>query len=175
MKFIGQLLGQHIGRYPEMQLLDVYKLLHQAALGNGHAVGVLEQIIVRLESEVAAMGDGPGDPLWESISPDGRLARVHLRPYVAAGYDLGALARAHVGSPQTYPPAPEKLVKFCGCVGDLAAQGILPFSKDDVLSCFDEIAEQGYPAVRHSVTYREHYKPAYRVVDIDLLPALKIK
>ena len=38
MKFIGQLLGQHRQRYPRMALADIYKLLHQAALGPGHAV-----------------------------------------------------------------------------------------------------------------------------------------
>jgi len=38
MKFVNQLLSQHIARYPRMQLDDIYKLLHQAALGPGHAV-----------------------------------------------------------------------------------------------------------------------------------------
>ena len=38
MKFISQLLTAHLQRYPRMQLEDIYKLLHQAALGPEHAV-----------------------------------------------------------------------------------------------------------------------------------------
>ncbi len=170
MKFIGQLLGKHLARYPSMQLLDIYKLLHQAALGNSHAVGSPGEVARRLEEEIACMGEGPSEPLWEPISPDGRLVRVHLRSYVADKHDLQALADAHMRSPETCPPAPERLARFCGCLGDLASEGILPFNRDDVITCFDEIAEQGFPAVGHTKTYRENYKPAYRVVDIELLP-----
>lgn len=173
MKFIGQLLSSHLARYPAMELLDIYKLLHQAALGNSHAVTTLASANERLRSETQAMGEGPEEPLWDPISPDGRLGRVHLRPYVAAGFALEALANAHVGTAESCPPAPEKLVKFCGCLGDLASQGILPFDAGEVVGCFAEIAEQGYPAVRHTPTYRTHYRPAYRVVDIELLPLLR--
>ena len=38
MKFVGQLLAAQLARHPAMQLADVYKLLHQAALGSAHAV-----------------------------------------------------------------------------------------------------------------------------------------
>lgn len=170
MKFVAQLVRTHLGRYPEMQLLDIYKLLHQAALGNSHAMGQPKDVLRHLEEEAASMGEGPAEPLWEPISPDGRLVRVHLRPYVAGRYDLETLAAAQIQSPERCPPAPEKLAKFCGCMGDLAAEGVLPFPRQDVVDCFDEIAEQGYPAVRHTKAYREAYKPAYRVVDMELLP-----
>ncbi len=170
MKFISQLISRHLSRYPRMQLLDIYKLLHQAALGNSHAMGEPQDVLRRLEEEAASMGEGPAEPLWEPISPDGHLVRVHLRPYIAGRHDLNALAKAQLQSPDRCPPAPEKLAKFCGCMGDLAAEGILPFARADVVACFDEIAEQGYPAVRHTKPYREAYRPAYRVVDVELLP-----
>jgi hypothetical protein len=172
MKFVGQLLGQHLQRYPHLELADIYKLLHQAAMGPGHAVSGLAAARTWLETEAAGLGDGPDDPIADPISPDGRLARVHLRPYVAAGYGLEQLAEAFVETAQTYARAPDKLVKFCGCLGDLAAAGGIPFAREEVERYFESIAAQGYPVVHHSPTYRDEYRPAYRVVALETLPAL---
>jgi hypothetical protein len=172
MKFIDQLLSQHLQRYPRMQLADIYKLLHQAALGPGHAVNDLAAARSRLEDEVKGLGEGPEDLIADPISPDGKLARIHLRPYLAAGYGADTLVDAFVQTARDFPSAPDKLVKFCGCLGDLAEADGLPFSRDEVERYFQSIASQRYPVVHHSEGYREAYRPAYRVVALDLLPAL---
>lgn len=169
MKFVSQLLSAHLARYPAMQLEDIYKLLHQAALGPGHAVDNPVAARKRLDEELAALGEAPDELLQDVISPDGRLARVHLRPYLAAGADPSALHRAFVDTANTYPASPDKLAKFCGCLGDLAAAGGIPFAREDVLAYFDKIVRDGYPAVHHSEAYRNAYLPAYRVVAVDLL------
>ena len=62
-----------------MALADIYKLLHQAALGPGHAVRDPATASAALASEMPGLGEGPADPLVDPISPDGRLARIHLR------------------------------------------------------------------------------------------------
>lgn len=172
MKFIGQLLGQHLQRYPGMELVDIYKLLHQAAMGPGHAVEDPSAAKARLLTEAAGLAAGPEDPIADPISPDGRLARVHLRAYLAAGHNLDVLANAFVQTAATHAAAPDKLVKFCGCLGDLAAAGGIPFSRDEVERYFEQIAARSYPVVHHSDSYRSQYHPAYRVVALDLLPAL---
>ena len=169
MKFVGELLGRHLARYPRMELADIYKLLHQAALGSGHAVSDVAAAREALLREATALGPGPDEPLADPISPDGRIARVHLRPYVAAGDDLDQLARAFVETAQKFQGSPEKLAKFCGCLGDLAAGGGIPFARDDVVAWFAKIAQDGYPVVRHSPAYRHAYRPAYRVVHLDYL------
>lgn len=169
MKFVSQLLGRHLARYPRMQLEDVYKLLHQAALGGGHALGDEASAQRRLDDEIAALGDGPEEPAQDLISPDGKLARIHLRTFLGAGGEPAELHRAFVASARGYPAAPDKLEKFCGCLGDLAGAGGIPFAQQDVVRYFSEIARAGYPVVRHSQAYREAYKPAYRVVSLDYL------
>src|SRR3954454_8185237 len=82
MKFISQLLSSHLQRYPRMQLEDIYKLLHQAAMGPEHAVQDPALARARLLEEMQQLTSSPADPLVDPISPDGRLARVHLRAYV---------------------------------------------------------------------------------------------
>jgi hypothetical protein len=172
MKFVDQLLAHHLQRYPRMELVDVYKLLHQAAMGPGHAIENAKSARDKLEAEVAQLGTGPDDPVADPISPDGKLARVHLRPYVAAGHSASLLVDAFVRTGHSYPSAPERLEKFCACLGDLAAAGGIPFPRDQVERYVQAIAGQAYPVMRHSDAYRAAYQPAYRVVALDLLPAL---
>ena len=169
MKFVSQLLSAHLERYPAMQLDDIYKLLHQAALGPGHAVDNPAAARKRLDEEMATLGKGPSETSQDIISPDGRLARVHLRTYMSAGGETEALHRAFVETANTYPASPDKLAKFCSCLGDLATAGAIPFARDEVLAYFGKIARDGYPAIHHSETFHQAYRPAYRVVAVDLL------
>jgi hypothetical protein len=169
MKFVNQLLSAHLARYPAMQLDDIYKLLHQAALGPGHAVENPAAARKRLDEEIAALGEAPDELLQDVISPDGRLARVHLRSYLAGGGEPETLHRAFVATANSYPASPDKLARFCGCLGDLAAAGGLPFARDVVVAYFDRVARNSYPAIHHSEAYRDAYRPAYRVIALDLL------
>jgi hypothetical protein len=169
MKFVSQLLSSHLARYPAMQLDDIYKLLHQAALGPGHAVDNPAAARKRLDEELVALGSGHAEPMEDVISPDGRLARVHLRGFMAAGGKPEALHRAFVETANSYPASADKLAKFCGCLGDLAAAGGIPFKQEEVVAYFDKISRDGYPAVHHSEAFRHAYHPAYRVIAIDLL------
>jgi len=169
MKFISTLLSSHLQRYPRMQLEDIYKLLHQAAMGPEHAVDDQGAVRGRLLAEAQSLAGGSEDAAVDPISPDGRLARVHLRPYLAGGGSLDDLASAFIGTAAAYPAAPDKLAKFCACLGDLATAGGIAFQRDVVERFFDDLKQRGYPAIRHSDTYRTLYQPAYRVVAIDLL------
>lgn len=169
MKFVSQLLSAHLARYPAMQLDDIYKLLHQAALGPGHALDNPAAARKRLDEEIAALGEAPPELLQDVISPDGRLGRVHLRSYLASDGSADALHRAFVETANSYRASPDKLAKFCGCLGDLAAAGGIPFAREEVVAYFDRIARAGYPVVHHSRKYTDAYKPAYRVVAIDYL------
>lgn len=171
MKFVSQLLGRHLARYPDMQLEDVYKLLHQAALGSGHAVEDEAAVLRRLETEIATLGGGPEEPAQDPISPDGQLARIHLRSFLSAGGNPATLHRAFVATARGYPASMEKLARFCGCLGDLAGAGGIPFAQQDVARYFEAIARAGYPVVHHSQAFRQAYKPAYRVIAVEYLTA----
>jgi hypothetical protein len=77
------------------------------------------------------------------------------------------LLEAFLQTAQLHRPAPDKLAKFCGCLGELAGEGGLPFAREEVERYFSDIAERGYPVVHHSRAYRELHRPAYRVVHVE--------
>jgi hypothetical protein len=168
-----QVLELHVARYPEMQVEDLYKLLHQAAMGSEHAISSREAARQWLIREVEALGDPPAqiadEPLIEPISPGGRLVRVHLRPYLREGKDMDQLLEAFVRTAEESSGDTATLDEYCQGAVDLAREGDLPFSPSELEARFAELKRQGYPAVHHSKTYREAYWPAYRVVLRELL------
>lgn len=163
------ILVDHLRRYPQMQVADLYKLLHQATWGSGHAVLEKQAARDQLERESKEMGGGPEEPLLDPLPPDGELVRVHLRPYLASGKDLGALLQAFVRTAYEWRGSLEMLERYgaaAACFAE-AEQGRLDPKKIEAF--FAKMEAQGFPAVHHSETYSSLYRPAYRVVVRQLL------
>ena len=93
---IEKVLQDHLSRYPALEIQDLYKLLHQAALGSEHAVSSRETVERWMSRELAEMGEGMPEPLIDPISHNGEIVRVHLRSYVAAGHNPMRLLDAFI-------------------------------------------------------------------------------
>jgi hypothetical protein len=166
---IARLVSEHVRRHPRLEVQDLYKLLHQAALGSEHAVADLAAARQWMAHEIAALGPGLPEPLVEPVSPDGRLARVHLRPYLKAGHDPERLVEAFILTASEYKGAVSELERYGRVATRMAAAGHLPFPAEEVTRFFEAQAAQGHPAARHSAAYRQAYAPAYRVVALEHL------
>jgi len=164
-----QILARQMARYPRLAIQDLYKLIYQAALGAEHAVPDVAAAQDWLERELRQLGAGPPEPIVDVISPDGCLVRVHLRPYVAAGGDPGALLTAFVRTAKEHGGTGEQLRRYWSYAVRLAAMGGLPFNQTDLRSFWADVAAQGFPVVHHSAAYRAAYKPAYRVIRQEFL------
>ncbi|MCS6848545.1 MAG: hypothetical protein RMN52_12640 [Anaerolineae bacterium] len=165
------ILRDHLRRYPLMQAEDVYKLLHQACLGSEHAVRDLDGVRRWLARELAEMGAGPDDPLIDPIAPDGRIVRVHLRPYVAAGHDPAQLLDAFVRTANGYRGSHDDLQRALDEAIALAEAGVVTLDARRLRELSRSLAAQGFPAIHHSDAYERAYRPAYRVVARAYLPA----
>lgn len=167
------ILEDQYARYPQMTVQDLYKLIHQAALGSEHAVTDAAAARRWMDREVASLGDGPPEPLPDPLTPDERLVRVHLRPFLAAGGSPDALVDAFVRTANTYHGSSEQIDAYWREAEAMAASGALPFHPDTMAVFMAAMKEAGYPAVHHSDAYNAAYRPAYRVVAIDYMPGLK--
>jgi hypothetical protein len=157
-------LMHHLARTPGMQLADLYKLLHQAAMGSGHSVRDHQAAQEMLEKELAALSAEPQDPPSDPLDPEGMLIRVHLRPYKLASRDTAALLQAFIRSANEWQASPDRLAAWCDLVIQLAGENRLPVNPKAAREYFAQMKAQAYPAVHHSETYRRLYQPAYRVV-----------
>ena len=158
--------GAHLDDHPLAGAEDLYKFLHQAVYGPGHAIPSREAAAIRLEREIENL-DAPfeGEPMCEALGGEPPLVRVNLRPFFADRGDPDLLLDAFVSSAEPKRGESRRMTTVlslatsyvqCAGRGELA-----PELKE--LSA--ELAEKGYPAVHHSEAYVEAYHPAYRVVD----------
>lgn len=158
------LIRRHLHRYPESHFRDVYKLLHQAAFGPGHAIRdkakVLEWIERDLEIEPAT-----GVPFVESIHPADAMVRVHLHPYAAHGGSLRKLGDAFTRSANATTGAPEAMARWWAvCLEVLRDEDLQGFGAREASLFGRAMAAGCWPAEHHSPAYRETYRPAYRVL-----------
>jgi hypothetical protein len=166
---IESTLLAHFNRYPAMQIADVYKLIHQAAMGSEHAIRDERSAHSWLTRELAEMGEGPVEPLLDPLSGETGIARVHLRPYIASGGDPAKLLEAFVRTANQHKGQSRLLETYWQAAVSLAESGQIPFSVDEMRSFIIPLAAQGFPAVHHSSEYQKLYRPAYRVVQGSLL------
>jgi hypothetical protein len=164
---IETVLRSHFSRYPAMQIQDVYKLLHQAALGSEHAVSDSEGAQNWLRQELAEMGEGPQEPLVDPISPGGEIVRIHLRPFVSAGHNTEVLLDAFIRTANEVHGDVRFLEQFWQ-----AATVIPKFPAAEMAEFFQYMKVKQYPAVHHSPEYEQLYRPAYRVVALAFCPPL---
>lgn len=165
-----QIVARHVARFPRMEPQDVYKLVFQATMGSRHAG--LDSAMAQewLDREIAALQPGPAEPVLDTIAADGRLVRVNLRPFLAAGGSRDALLQAFVRTAHGFAGSEDALRRSLGFAEAMADARLLPFRRTALHVYFERMRSQGYPAVEHSAAYEAAYRPAYRVVLRSLLP-----
>jgi hypothetical protein len=159
-----RILANQVRRYPRLEVRDLYKLAHQAALGSEHALTDGTGVRRWLERELVEMGLGPAEPLIDPISADGGNVRLHLRPFVAQGGDPALLLDAFVHTAQDFHGSFETLRRYLRYAVKIDLGGDLPFTVDEMVHFFAHMEALGFPAVHHSEQFERAYRPAYRVV-----------
>lgn len=159
---VAGLVSSHKEARPEMRARDAYKLLYQGVFGVGHIMGpgawdYLLREIDGLDLDVKMV-----DPLVESVSVDGTIVRVNLRPYVGSGYSLQPLMEAMRLSDVSGRPA--QFVEEWDAFAELVWSGQLDFEHSEVEEINRGLDRAKPQPMHHTPQYREAYHPAYRVV-----------
>ncbi len=166
---VSALISAHIQRYTEIDILDVYKLLHQAVFGPGHALtsrkaeqGAREWIA----RECEIMKPHAGDPLVEQIHPEGAVVRVHLRPYLTAKGKPDKLADGLIESSRIIVGDDQTMRAWWEIFEALVTAGSFGQRFDIRLVALEgkTRASEHWPASHHSPRFQDAYRPAYRVL-----------
>ena len=164
------ILIEHSQRYPQWAIDDLYKLMHQSAIGSEHALSSEDRVRDWLRTEVNSLGSGPDEPILDPISPDGKIVRIHLRPFSKLNLDTEKLLQAFLHTAQIVTPSTNQMLEYTILAKKLAEDGHLSFDADEIYGYVQELRESGFPAVHHSQIFKEKYLPAYRVVARKLIP-----
>ncbi len=143
---------------------DIYKLLHQAYLGPGHAIPSREEAAAYLRDEWAGLGEPrAGEPLLEVLVEGAPFVRLHMRPYRALGGTEDSLLAAFLRS-ATAPVDSVSFARAWSLARVRIDSGELPLSIAAYDSADAELRPLGYPAIHHSPAYQKRFQPAYRVI-----------
>ena len=164
------ILDRHLRRYPRLQPVDIYKLVHQSVFGPGHIIRSAESARDKLEEELARIQPTGNDDEVESIDPAGRLIRADLRPLLGHDDAVDRLTMALMRSAHAVHGSVDEMVQRLAGALDWCHRRA-PFYCEGLAELAAEAGAAGFPAYHHSVVYVECYRPAYRVVLAELWPA----
>lgn len=170
-----QIVLEHASRYPCWVAPDLYKLIHQAAMGSGHALTNREEAHAMLEVELAGLDEGLDEPLLDAIAPDGAMLRVHLRTLVQKGLSPDALLEAFIKTANQFKGDERVLKAYMIQAVELADHSLIHMRLHTLTRYLALVSSAGYPAVRHSEEFNLAYHPAYRVVASEYLPKEWVK
>ena len=162
-------LIREVQQHPDIKVEDLYKFIHQAAFGSEHAVKDTLAVRQWMKTEIAGLDLSQIDPLSVPLSPDGKIVRINLRPWLNAGKDTEVLLRAFILTANLHPASPDSFRLYRECARDMAKSKTFMFSAREMDRFFRKKEKLGFPAVHHSKFYEEKYKPAYRVIDMQYL------
>ena len=164
------LLIKHYQAYPKLQIEDVFKYLFQSALGCEHLLTDENAALAYIKSEYEAVSksDLPRVDLL-----DGDFSRVHLS-LLNGGLTPETLARLFFLSAREVSDGKAVLEQKLNVARELVSVGSLPFEAKAFEAMLAQWRDRGYPAVHHSDSFRENYRPAYRVVANRLVEYLSI-
>lgn len=171
---VRRIILDEVAHHPVLEPRDLYKLLHQSAMGSEHAVDDSVAVRLWMERELTTMGPGPEaaarEPMIDTIAPGGRVVLVHLRPWVAAGRSTDSLVAAFIRTAEVFVRDTALLARRLAIADTLAARGELPFGAAAWRDQVEGARRGGFPAVHHSDAFIQAYRPAYRVIAGGLLP-----
>lgn len=154
------ILRAHAAQYPQMQPQDAVKLIYQNEFGAGHLIRDEEIALRYLRREYGATPKDAGGLRMESLGNG--IARVYLPGLKEA--ELENLGRAFLCCAKSHTGDQVRFVRKLSLLRDLTEQGVFAFSAEQLDDYLSEYERAGYPVVSHSETYRNAYKPAYRII-----------
>ena len=161
-KKVSELVILHHEARPAMRARDAYKLLYQGVFGVGHIMGPGAWDYLQNEAKNVDLNDQREDPLMESVSIDGSVIRVNLRPYMREGYTLNHIMESMRNSEIVGDPA--QFVEMWEAFAELVWSGQLDFEHNEVDAINKALDRVNPQPMHHTLEYRNNYHPAYRVV-----------
>jgi hypothetical protein len=165
-----KIIQHHLNKYPEMEFVDLYKLVYQGTLGPAHLGTDYQTIRAYLNQEMANIEPKKGD-MVEPISGDQKYLRINLYAFKEAGGNSDSLAKLVYRSCQKELDGYQKLEKRMRLAGKVLQNYPRKYDYQEYLEYLEKIAKNQYPVPHHSETYIKEYKPAYRVISREIYEA----
>lgn len=154
------LILDHFKRYPELQIRDIFKFLHQSSFGCEHLLADPSAAVDYIRKEAESARTHTGDFVEEL---DGEYCRVHL-DVLKEGLFPETFGKLFFLSARHQEDGRAALEEKLSVTADMIGEGLLPFDMDSFTNMAEDWRTEGFPAIHHSEEFRAVYAPAYRVI-----------
>ena len=165
---VAQMVKDELKYHPQLEPVDLYKLLYQALYGPFHIVQDYEQVCRAIQAEVE-LSSSRYEPAYQKLGPC--YSRVSLA-YIDRGDEpqlkqskIAALADWLLDSSVVLPDVAQDFQRQWKLYRHLL-QGALPASTETWQKADYLVKEGRLPS--HSQTFHQHYQPHYRLVNMNL-------
>ena len=170
MSEITDIIKEHLEKYPEMEIGDLFKLIYQNEYGGGFAASNPELSLRQIEADYEKINSSKRKPKTDLIEDIGNgFVRVNLGALNPETFPLEKLNEACIATAEKYRGNRQALRDKVKEVRDHFAEFDFEFEEVTFVLFSSAMEEACYPPIDHSETYRVLYKPAYRVVKKELL------
>ena len=160
-----RIIQQHIKRYSDFEIQDLYKMLYQASCGPGHILKNQDNAQNHLKELWNELGKVfPGEPLIEIIDPQGEMIRINLRIYKKLGNQFESLLFMWLQSAREFKVDKQPLDAYGKLISKFAIDTEIHFSTGNIERYWNRMRSMSYPTVRHSKNYLQSHCPAYCVL-----------
>jgi hypothetical protein len=150
--------------HPILRLEDMYKFIHQSAMGPAHWGMDSVMVMQYLSAETKNLVPDKRVSSLQYLTPDSTLVRVHLHPYLFQNGDINSLGTAFLATAKSFQPDTARMKIYIDWFLELVLMDRIKFDMKRCLAFFDKMKTSHYPAIDHSQRYTKMYAPAYRVV-----------
>ncbi len=147
-----------------MKLQDVYKLLYQSVMGPAHILHNKELAYSYLKKEFEYIFEDHETELFIDISLDHELVRLNIPVYREKG-SADSLFEMLLETAKQITPDKKRLMYYWVELGSLIEnKNFENFTPNHWKELNKILSENDFPPLSHSYTYKELYKPSYRIV-----------
>lgn len=161
MAELSEILLRHAEKYPKMQPCDAVKLVYQNEFGSGHYIPDPEKAFAWLCKEYETCEKFPEAPVFESVGNG--IQRVYISSVDVNVYPLEQIFNDFLNCSKEHKGNLKSFSEKLEVLKNLVVKGVFAFGEKEFCEYLEEYKKMGCPAVSHSETYREAYKPAYRI------------
>lgn len=170
MSELIEVIKDHLDRYPEMEINDVFKLIYQNEYGGNHLILDPAASLAQIKDEYGKIHSARRKPKVELYEEIGNgYVRVNLGALDPEVMSLEQLNEAFILSGEKYRGTLKGLQEKIAEVKEHFSEFGFEFEETMYVLFAAAMKEACYPPISHSDTYRVLYKPAYRVVKKEIL------
>ncbi len=159
-------MSQHYNDMGEFRLADAYKMAYQGCMGPEHAITGPNAVRQWLDKEWDKIEANSSEGLYVDLSIHQPIYRINLRTAKFFEITKDQIHDEFLNLAKIFPRRPDLLREiWAELTAQIKAGKELVCNPQELAEFNRTIEENDYPAVHHSLEYREINKPSYRLVD----------